>query len=145
MFIFLLAKKVDASSAKAMPEASVSSAMCCVTMAALKPFVQTLTENFLCQPYKQFCKIRLNSAVIQRIFFFHSSFFLVSLVILCYDALAFQAVTVQQMIILYYITTNGDYFVRYSLVNIAFPLHENLTKSLISTSQCSQMGTQFFK
>ena len=46
MFVFLLANKADASSAKVTPEASVSSAMCCFTMAALKPFMQTLTENF---------------------------------------------------------------------------------------------------
>ena len=46
MFVFLLANEADASSAKAIPGASVSSAICCFTMAALKPFMQTLTENF---------------------------------------------------------------------------------------------------
>ena len=64
-----------------------------------------------------------------RIFFFYSCFFLVPFIILCYTMLAFQAVTVQQVIFLYYITTKGDYFARYSLVNNAFPSYEYVTKS----------------
>ena len=46
MFVFLLANKADSSSAKAIQEASLSSEMCCFTMSALMPFMQTLTENF---------------------------------------------------------------------------------------------------
>ena len=89
MFVFLLANKEDAGNAKAIPEASVSSAMCCFTMAALKHLMQTLTETSSCEPREQFCKNRVNSAVILRIFFSHSCFFLVSLIVLCYTALAF--------------------------------------------------------
>ena len=73
MFVFLLANKADASSAKVILEASVSSAMCCFTMAALKPFMQTLTKTSSCQPYKQFGKIRADFAVTLRVFF-HSCF-----------------------------------------------------------------------